>query len=298
MKNIDRILVGLELKDADLSLIKYVKNLADALKPKYIDFIHVAETLEPINLENVKNFTPQDEKIETVMRDEVSLFFKEDNITTHFEVVEGKAVEKLLHWASIKKSDLIILGRKRDKKHAEITLEKIVREAPCSVLIVPEKSNMGFNNFLFPVDYSSKTTEGIELLNNIFDNPKIEGLHFFELPSGYYKTGKSEEEFIQIMDDNAKAEAEKLLSNILNTDNLSFKNICSEEIDEFDYIMDYAHNHNTNLIAIGSRGRTNAAAFLLGSFAEKFIRHNRTIPTLVFKEKGENMDFLKAFFKF
>ena len=297
MTKIDRILVGLELNNSDLFLIKYVKELANELKPKHIDFIHVADNLET-NLPDIGKFTPQDEKIEKVMRDEVSLFFETNDCETHFEVVEGKPVGKLLHWATIKQSDLIVLGRKNDKKHAEITLEKVVRKAPCSVMIVPENSNFGFKNFLFPVDYSSKTADGINLLNKVYNSPKIKGLHFFELPSGYYKTGRTEEEFIQIMDDNCKKEAEKLISKMIHTNNLSFKNVCSEQIDEFDYIVDYAKSHQTDIILIGSRGRTNTAAVLLGSFAEKFIRHNRIIPTTIFKEKGENMDFLKAFLEF
>jgi len=294
MYSIDRILVGLELKESDLFLIKYIKNLVDVVRPKRVDFIHVADNLET-NLPDIGKFIPQDEKIEKMMRDEVSLFFDVHDYEAHFEVVEGKPLEKLLHWATIKQNDLIVLGRKNDKKHAEITLEKVVRKAPCSVMIVPENSKFGFSNILFPVDYSSKTTDGINLLNDIFDSPKIEGLHFFELPSGYYKTGRSEEEFIQIMDNNSKKEAEKLISKLLHTDNLSFKNVCSEQVDEYDYIIDYAKSHHSTMIAIGSRGRTNAAAVLLGSFAEKFIRHNRTIPSFIFKEKGENMDFLKAF---
>lgn len=297
MESIDRILVGLELRESDFQLIKYVKELAEKLSTKHIDFIHITESLETI-LPDVGKFIPQDEKIEKAMKDEVSLFFNKHDCESHFEVIEGKPVEKLLHWATIKKSDLIVLGRKNDKKHAEITLEKVVRKSPCSVMIVPENSNSNFNNILFPVDYSSKTLDGINLLNKIFTHPKIEGLHFFDLPTGYYKTGKSEEEFINILDGNARKEANKLISKLYNTDNLMFKNVCSEQIDEFDYIIDYAKSQNSNIIAIGSRGRTNAAAVLLGSFAEKFIRHNREIPTFVMKEKGENMDFLKAFLKF
>lgn len=296
MKSIDRILVGLELKKSDIHLIKYVKSLADTLSARHIDFIHVTKNLESA-LPDIGKFTPQDEKLEKIMKDEVSLFFLNTNYSANFEVVEGSPVEELLHWATIKQSDLIVLGRQNDKKHAEITLEKVVRKAPCSVMIVPENTIFEFNNILFPVDYSSKTTDGINLLNDIFNTPKIEGLHFFELPSGYYKTGKTEDEFIQIMDNNSKNEADRLMSDLPNSKNVTFKNVCSEQIDEFDYIIDYAKNQHFSIIAIGSRGRTNAAAILLGSFAEKFIRHNRIIPTLVFKEKGENMDFLKAFLK-
>ncbi len=293
---IKRVLVGLELRESDLFLIKYVKELATRVQAKKIDFIHISENLE-YTLPDIDVFTPKDEKLEQMMKDEVSSHFGNTNFEVNFEVIEGKPVEKLLHWASIKQSDLIVLGRKQVKKHADITLEKIVRKAPCSVLVVPDKSPVGFEKILFPVDYSSKTIDGIMILNQVFDTPSIEAIHFFDLPSGYSKTGKTEQEVIQIIDQNAKNKADRLLSGLAKTDNLAFKNIYSGQMDEFDYIIDYAKNNQLHIIAIGSRGRTDVAAFLLGSFAEKFIRHNRSVPTFIFKEKGENMDFLKAFLK-
>lgn len=293
--NMDRILVGLAIEDADISLIKYVKNLADIIKPSKIDFIHVSESFES-DITELENFIPVDEEKEQQMRKEVALYFDKEDVETQFEVVEGKPDEKLIHWASVKKSDLIILGRKNDKKHAELTLEKIVRKVPCSVLIVPENAAPTFNQFLLPIDYSANTLDGINYVQGLFNDTSIQALHFFDLPSGYYKTGKSAEEFITILDNNRKKESEKLLTKVSNAANVTFKNICSDGMDEFEHLLDYANKQKTDLIAIRSKGKTNAAAVLLGSFAEKFIRHNRSVPTLVIKEKGENMDFLKALF--
>lgn len=297
MNKITRILIGLELSSTDLSIIKYVRNVVDSIKPERIDFIHVSENLS-VNAPEEYDFTSLDEKIELEMKKNVDLYFGNTKYETNFEVVEGNPEKQLLHWATIKSSDLIILGRKTDKKHAELTLEKIVRSSPCSVLVVPQNASSDTENILFPVDYSEKTIEGIELLNKVFYKPKIKGLNFFDLPKGYYKTGKSEEEFIEILKNNANKEAEKIKLKLSNYSELSFENVCSEGLDEFDYIIDYAKNNKYSIIAIGSRGRTNAASLLLGSFAEKFIRHNREIPTFIFKTKGENMDFLKAFLNF
>ena len=298
MKKIEKILVGLELTKSDLSLIRYVKNLADVVKPEKIDFIHVVESLTLDVSDEVENFTPLDEQLEAEMRKEVDLYFESTEINQNFEVIEGGTSEQILHWAAVKGSDLIVLGRKNDKIHAEITLEKIVRTAPCSVLVVPQLSESDFGKILFPVDYSNKTVEGIEILNAQFDNPSIEMINFFELPSGYYKTGKSEEEFIDILKRNADKEAENILKKAANTDKVNVNNKCSEGIDEFEHIVDFAKENKCGMVAIGSRGRTLAASLLMGSFAEKFIRHNRAVPTFVFKTKGENMDFLKAFLKF
>lgn len=294
MKKIERILVGLELRESDFYLIKYAYEIAQIIQPSIIDFLHITESLDPSILK-YGDFTPRDEKLENMMQEEVSMYFKGSECETRFDVIEGRPVEQLLHWAVVKQSDLIILGRKENAAHAEVTVEKIIRKSPCSVLLVPDKAKPQFDKFLTPLDYSSKSVDIIEFLNHVFDFPQIDGIHFFDLPTGYYKTGKTEEEFINILDFNAKETAAKMVAGLAQTKNISFTNICSEGIDEYDHIIHHAKKNNYNMIVIGSRGKTNAAAVLLGSFAEKFIRHNRKIPTFIIKTKGENIGFLEAF---
>ena len=68
-------------------------------------------------------------------------------------------------------------------------------------------------------------------------------------------------------------------------------------ISRTDNIMDFAHSIKTDLLIVGSRGRSRSAAVLLGSVAEKLVNSNHDIPMLVMKEKGENMGFLEALFR-
>ena len=49
-------------------------------------------------------------------------------------------------------------------------------------------------------------------------------------------------------------------------------------------------------MVIGSRGMTSAAAVFMGSVTEKLIRHNRKIPMLIVKKKGENAGLFKMWF--
>ena len=52
-----------------------------------------------------------------------------------------------------------------------------------------------------------------------------------------------------------------------------------------------------DMIILGSKGRTSAAAFLIGSVAEKLVMENSDIPLLLVKKGKENLGFLDALFK-
>lgn len=52
-----------------------------------------------------------------------------------------------------------------------------------------------------------------------------------------------------------------------------------------DAIVDYAEQHDVDLIAMASHGRGGIGRWLLGSVAQKVI-HNTKIPTLVIRPKG------------
>jgi len=60
-------------------------------------------------------------------------------------------------------------------------------------------------------------------------------------------------------------------------------------------ILEAAKNLNVNLIVIGARGRSRAAAILLGRVTEKLI-WNASIPVLAVKKKGTGMSLLQALF--
>jgi nucleotide-binding universal stress UspA family protein len=60
-------------------------------------------------------------------------------------------------------------------------------------------------------------------------------------------------------------------------------------------MREFGWKHKTDLIVVGSKGKTAAAAVLLGSVTENLIRMTNT-PLLAVKRKGETMNLLKAFF--
>ena len=64
-----------------------------------------------------------------------------------------------------------------------------------------------------------------------------------------------------------------------------------------DKIYKTASEKGADLIILGSKGRTSAAAFLIGSVAEKLVYESGDIPLFLVKKGKENLSLLEALFR-
>ena len=210
MNKIERILVGLDFSPLDKEVISYTALIGSFLDVKKVCFIHVTKTLHlPDYLHDLypELKKPKDEILKNDMIKEVEEFFKpKKNIETQFEVKEGNPGEKILKWADIKEVDLVIMGTKSELKGAGVLSGKMIKLMHCSVLMVPEKSVQKIDNILVPIDYSQSSKSAAEMAVQISkaSGAKITFQHSYEVPLGYHSTGKSYEEFAEIMKKNAE----------------------------------------------------------------------------------------------
>ncbi len=300
MEEFKRIIVGLDLSDLDKELIPYAAYLDKVIGFEHITFIHVARNLQlPGQL--VKDYpdlmSPLDETFEKEMIDEINGHFLDSKAEIEFKVEEGHPETELLKWVRIKEADLLILGKKRNENGAGVVPSKVGRAARSSVLIVTEGARLPIKKILVPVDFSVDSEHCLKTVLG-FSGPLDAELmleNVYSVPTGYTKTGKSFEEFAEIMLRNATGEMNEFLKNS-ELETLSDKVIyrLDKGHDASDEIMESAEEKDADLIAIGSKGRSDPAAFFLGSLAEKLIQRNYSIPVLVNKNKGKVMKFLEA----
>jgi nucleotide-binding universal stress UspA family protein len=217
------------------------------------------------------------------------------------DVTDGHAAEKILRWAKIKEVDLIVLGRKSQMEGEGIVSGKIVKLAPCSVVLVPENLPDTLHNLVVPIDYSKASKLAFEFalfLAHKVPGLKLTCLNIYDVPSGYHLSGKSYEEFAEIMRKNSEDSFHKFLKDYKTKGvQVEGRFELNDEGNVARKIYHFAQNENASAIAVGSKGRTQAAAILLGSISEKLIRLNSRIPQIVVKERRHNMDFLEALLK-
>lgn len=302
MKNFARAMVGLDLSEMDEMIIKKVGLLSGILGIEKVYFIHVSKnlTLPKDILEAYPDLlAPTDEAIKS----EIESLLKSNNFPSQVEteviVDEGKPLESVLVWAKRKDVDLIIMGRKKVLEGSGSLAKNTAQKAPCSVLFLTEEGlSEKPKNLLLAMDFSEYSHLCLEFAEKIASEQgaKITGINIYEVPIGYYKTGKTFEEFAQIMESHARTDMEKFLRKYHHPAfDCVFKLRNKKNI--IDLTLEESKNRHSDLLIVGSRGRTASAAILLGSTAEKLVHANNEIPMLILKQKGENMTAFEALSK-
>jgi len=305
MYSLKRILIALDLTEMDDALIKHVVRLSNIIDIDKVYFIHVEKHMElpeGIKLKSSNSGSPVDETIEHLIEENIERNGKANLKAPYkIEVIEGSPSHQVLHWAKIKKADLIAVGRKSGLKGEGALSHKVARLAPCSVVYIPEVLPEHHKNFVVPVNFSETSKMALEYAIRICSGAKegfITCLNVYEVPAGYHTTGKSFEEFSAIMKDNAQKKYKQWLTEIdLKGVEVRDEYILDKEDDIAQAIYRFTIREQTSNIVIGSKGRTNAAAFVLGSVAEKLVSFNTHIPLFIAKERNHNMDLFEAIMK-
>lgn len=302
-----RIMVGLDLTAMDQTILEYVKMIKDVLHPTVIYCVHSEDDLDIPNelLEEHGSdmFKPNDENLSEQLEAEVAKYLVSDNETEIIcQVVEGSSLKEMLHWSHIKNVDLLVVGKKLRESGKGVLPQKLTRKIGASVLFVPETYEVKpIEKILVPVDMSKKSRLAIDTAVTLFGDKNIEliGANCYTLPLGWHKSGKSKEEFAEVMKNLAEKKFQETFDGYDDNTRLKFSSYFSLDSNDepSEEIMQMAEEENVDLIMIGARGKSDIAAIILGSTTEKLLVHDKTIPLFVLKEKGETIGFLEALFK-
>lgn len=306
MYELKRIVVSVNLSDLDEEVIRYASIIADMMDADTIYFLHVAEDLnlpEEVAKKYAGMMAPVDETIRHQVRETVGRYFSERETTESvIDILEGKPTDQLLKYARRKEANLIIAGRPPYSRKLQVNIGKVAELSNCSVLLVPKQADIKIENLVVAMDFSSDAESALEQALQIAraagHEVKVYGHHVYHVPHGFYKTGKSYEEFAAIMLANAKKEAHQFFKKSKMDESECIMTYSLSEDDKIhDELNRYAVSHDADMILVGSRGRSAVASMLLGSVSERLLHYDNNIPVFVVKDEEENMGFLEALFK-
>ncbi|HET7500296.1 MAG TPA: universal stress protein [Kofleriaceae bacterium] len=165
--------------------------------------------------------------------------------------------------------------------------EKVLRHAPCPVLAVPVGSPLSeFRRVLCPIDFSESSRRAVALAAELVarGGEGITLFHVIELPSTYSGSPPLEgfrEDFdrtsMRMLEDWARALRTRVSVPVTIRSKIGSPGARTLAFLDEDPTFD--------LVVMGSHGRTGLKRMLLGSVAEKVVRHARC-PVLVARDRG------------
>jgi len=204
------------------------------------------------------------------------------------------ASSAIVETASAVDADLIVMGTHGlgGLQHVLLgsTAERTVRLAPCPVLTVKAgvSANEPFANILVPVDFSSHTEAALAMAIDLAKESKghVHLLHVYELPTAATTYGVPLPSSV-CTDIEAAVEMRMLqLGDRLKSGGIPFtQETATAPVS--DAILSAARTLGTDLIVMGTRGRTGLKHVFLGSVAERTLRHaGCPVLTLNAREKS------------
>lgn len=291
------IIVCLDHSEMDKGLVENACAISKIAGTTQVTFLNI---IKDFNLPEsvLKEFPDLLDKALNERKEEIkkliATHFKCD-ISTDIAVRQGGETKEILKTADDTDADLIILGRK--KTSDSVLSTRVARRSPCNLLLIPHGTKLKFDKFFIPVDfsdYSSLSLERTLLLTKDLD-AKIFLQNVYQVPSSYRYSGKTYEEFADIMKGHAEKDLEILIKNV-DKQSQELSPVCSLDKDGkiIDLILKEASKKKVNMIVMGAKGRTTTSALFIGSKSERMIRINEDIPLMIIRKKGAVAGILES----
>lgn len=289
ISTLKKIIVCLDHTEMDKTILKNACEISKVAGTDHITFLNI---IKDFNIPDAvkKDFPELLEKAIEERKKEI-----ENHITKYFDcdtpfkisILQGNETKEILKAANDSKADLIILGRK--KTSDSVLSTRVARRSPCNLLLIPENSEIKLNNIFIPVDFSDYSLLSLKrtLLLTEGKNAKIFLQNVYNVPSSYRYSGKTYEQFSEIMKEHANKDLGALLKQVKPTGQELIPVFTLDKTGHMvKLVFAEAKKKKASLIVMGAKGRTKASALFIGSRAERMIRINDEIPLLIIRKKG------------
>ena len=286
MKLLNKVLLAIKFEDHARDIIQTGKTLHDRfhsqlillhILPDRLNKQYIGELVKQsahINLENLKQQLLKDgmEDVDSIIQ-------------------YGSVFDKTIDIAEEQEVNVILMGpgntNATDPNYIGTSVEKVIRKANIPVWIVRKDFTTNFKRILCPVDFSEPSkralNNAIMLAGNF--NAELKVLSIFEPAYSYSPWIKADIEV-----ENEKAYNDFQLQYEEFFKNFDFKGIswqkllASGSVDE--QIVQHVNDHQTDLLTMGTTGRSGLSRILIGSVAEKVIRN---VACSVITTKSQNL---------
>jgi nucleotide-binding universal stress UspA family protein len=296
MKKSNIWVVPIDFSPIDVEVIEYTKFLVTFQKPEKVYFLNIVQEFKQSFIQEFESFQKQiiiDQKHQLEHR--VDMHFKKANIPYECCIESGTPFQGIIDFVLSKSASLVILGKKIRSSGSGVVSDNLARSLPCNILLVTEGFEPKLNNVLVTTDFSEHADLAMNVVLELLTDKKhvnLFAIHGYEVPLGFYKSGKTHKEFAAIM--KSHAEKEMLIWCRKSDYDISPIYVLCGESSFAEQVIRELGKQKIDLVVMGSKGQSAASLALLGSNTMKVLKANTEVPMLIVKKSGENMSFIDA----
>ncbi|MFO8236423.1 MAG: universal stress protein [Bacteroidales bacterium] len=289
IKNLDTMLVCLDLTDIDHSLIRYASFLSQKLETDKIIFIHAIQAYD-LPDKGSKKYPDLKSSLSKTIEEEinsvVSNHFKKQiktEVTTKIEDEDASNV--IIEFIKKENVDLTLIGQKAGEKREGHYGHKIAAKAQSDLMFIPEDPELSIEKILCAIDLSKLSVKAfrrsLDIANAI--NAEMVCQYIFDSSKSYFPAATNRTS--SAMEKQFRKKYNKFVKQFgLKPTDIK----CRYEVNETmksqaEKIYQSAEEENTQLIIIGSKGQTSSITSLLGNITENFRRMKKQIPIMIMK---------------
>lgn len=283
MKNYRHILVGIDFSPACLAAVRSAVRIA-AHHGTPVTAVHVVDPKLAGAMKEGHHATDKD--VFSHINDSVHAFLAKTEAGTQnvkVELAVGHPFLSLVDACQRHNADLLVLGT-RGTEHGPNQIgaiaAKCVRKAPADVLLVREGRTTPFTHITACVDLSETSAKAVRAARMVAEDDKasLDCLFIFQsalalsmdyggfMPALPVTSGESAEAW--------QKELDAFVQPLLRTaEGLKWRGLVVERINIREAILEHIRDTKTDLVVLGTRGKTDLRTLLMGTTAEKIVSH-------------------------
>lgn len=286
MVQFQKIVVPLSMTESDRCLLRYAALVSSLGVTCEVRFVHV---ITPARAEATA-VTAGD--MLRQMRQEVDRYFGQptEGVAVECSVLEGARIDRLVEFSIEHRADVILLGHRKSRTGRRSLAQRLAMITPSSVWLAPEASPPKIQRILAPIDFSEHSADSLSLataLARLLGIDACEALHVFFDES----TIRYDERVEQFRGRETRAFNDFVAR--VNTHNVAVDPVFVESSQVASAILARAAQTRADLIVMSTRGRSPAAAILLGSVTAQ-VMAEAPVPVLAFKHFGAPLNLFEA----
>ena len=289
MNRNQRFLVALSGTEHDADLLEYAGSLARQKIGREYRFVHVDVASRDIApSQGVPASDALAPRLERMIDERFGVPPQGVLMSSH--VLAGERVDALLEFATRSRSDVILLGHRGDRSGQRSLARRLAMIAPASVWLVPEGAPQTTKTILAPVDFSEHSVDSLEVATSMAAMTRARrclALHVYFDPS----TVRYPEHVAAVRAREEEAFGEFLAG--VDTHSIPIDKRIEEGPFPSRTILRVAQDEAVDLIVMNTRGRSRAAAVLLGSVTTQVMVES-PVAVLAVKHFGAAMGLFQA----